>query len=59
MAASDSSGSNLVLRTVYLPKDLDDQLRRLAFDQQKSKNDLIRSAVTTALEVWMKAAAEK
>lgn len=41
--------NNLVLRTVYLPRELDDLLRKLAFEQHKSKNELIRSILQEAL----------
>lgn len=43
--------SNLVLRTVYLPRDLDDWLRREAFEQHKSKNEIIRSYLLEAWEI--------
>ncbi|MDB5194269.1 MAG: hypothetical protein JWN50_283 [Parcubacteria group bacterium] len=48
--ASEST-SRMVLRTVYLPKELDDELRRRAFRQRKSKNELIRAAVQTAFAI--------
>jgi hypothetical protein len=41
--------SNLVLRTVYLPLDLDELLRQLAFEKRVSKNELIRSLLQEAL----------
>src|SRR5687768_12972832 len=47
---------SLVLRTVYLPKDLDDELRQLAFSQGSSKNELIREAVKTAFATWRRQA---
>ncbi len=40
----------LVLRTVYLSKKIDDQLRDLAFMKSVSKNDLIRGFVTEGLK---------
>lgn len=51
MSSRDEAGqnANMVLRTVYLPKEVDDQLKQIAFERQTSKNDLIRSAVTDAL----------
>ena len=36
------SGRNLVLRTMYIDPDVDDQLRTEAFDSRTSKNDLLR-----------------
>jgi predicted DNA-binding protein len=41
-----------VLRTVYLPLDLDERLKGLASAEGLSKNDLIREAVSVALEKW-------
>jgi hypothetical protein len=32
----------MVLRTVYLPRDLDVRLREIAFKEGKSKNEVIR-----------------
>jgi len=49
MQRSYSYDSNLVLRTVYLPRELDDRLRQLAFEQHKSKNEVIRSLLFSAL----------
>jgi len=57
MASRRSEESPLVLRTVYLPQDLDARLRGLAFKEGKSKNDLIREAVSVALEKWSAARA--
>jgi hypothetical protein len=45
-----SYDTNLVLRTVYLPRELDNQLRHLAYQQRKSKNEVIRSILQTALD---------
>lgn len=36
----------MVLRTVYLPPGVDDELRVRAFHSNQTKNDLIREAVT-------------
>ncbi len=50
--ASDKAnlGANMVLRTVYLPLSMDDELRRRAFDWHKSKNEIIRECDHVALE---------
>jgi len=45
MAENDTEETTMVLRTVYLPQELDSQLKRDAFNQGKSKNDIIREAV--------------
>jgi Arc/MetJ-type ribon-helix-helix transcriptional regulator len=37
--------ARMVLRTVYLPPELDEQLRIDSFKLRRSKNDLIRDAV--------------
>ena len=42
---------NMVLRTVYLPKALDQRLRILAFQTELSKNELIRTLVQEALDI--------
>jgi predicted transcriptional regulator len=36
---------NMVLRTVYFPIELDEELKQLAFARSTSKSDLIRRAV--------------
>ena len=43
---------NLVLRTVYISPEVDDKLRAQAFEERKSKNDLIRRYI----DLGMKAA---
>jgi len=40
---------NLVLRSVYLPEELDSRLREFAFLQGRSKGDLIREAIEQGL----------
>ena len=40
----------MVLRTVFLPKAMDEHLRKLAFHQGKSKSQLIREV----LEKWLR-----
>ena len=50
MALVDESDTrNMVLRTVFLPPALDDQLRDVAFHLRVSKGDLIRSLVLNGL----------
>lgn len=41
---------NMVLRTVYLPIDVDGELRRRAFASQTSKNEIIRECIRVALK---------
>ncbi|ETX04362.1 ribbon-helix-helix domain-containing protein [Candidatus Entotheonella palauensis] len=41
---------NMVLRTVYLPKPLDDRLRHMAFETQVSKNEMMRRLLHVGLE---------
>lgn len=40
----------MVLRTVYLPPALDEKLKLRAFQAGRSKNDLIRDAISSALK---------
>lgn len=40
---------NMVLRTVYLPKDLDNKLRDFAFRKGRSKGDLMRELIQESL----------
>lgn len=47
---SKEKTENMVLRTVYLPKALDNQLKNEAFRQSKSKGELIRDLVQMSLE---------
>lgn len=49
MALSNEDTRNMVLRTVFLPPDLDDQLRNVAFNQKMSKGDLIRALIVYGL----------
>lgn len=42
-----SDQENMVLRSVFLPPELDDTLRRLAYEGNCSKGELIRAAVQT------------
>lgn len=46
---ADEVSENMVLRTVYLPKDLDLLLKAAAFRDSKSKNDLIRELIQTGI----------
>lgn len=41
---------NLVLRTIYIDPDVDDQLRTEAFDKRTSKNDLLRKYLRIGME---------
>ncbi len=41
---------SMVLRTVYLPAALDEELKKLAFHGSTSKGDLIRRAVKKLVE---------
>lgn len=45
-----SGPANLVLRTVYLDPEMDEELRTIAFDKKTSKNDLIRSYLKEAMK---------
>lgn len=40
----------MVLRTVYLPFDLDQELKSIAFRDDRSKNDLIRELVKMGMQ---------
>ena len=40
----------MVLRTVYLPFELDQELRSIAFRDNRSKNDLIRELIKTGID---------
>jgi hypothetical protein len=42
---------NLVLRTVYIDPDVDDALRNQAFEQRKSKNDLMRHYIKLGMRM--------
>jgi hypothetical protein len=48
---------NLVLRTIYIDPDVDDQLRREAFDKRTSKNDLLRTYLRLGMETARNATA--
>jgi hypothetical protein len=43
--------ANLVLRTMYIDADIDDELRTEAFDTRTSKNDLLRKYLRLGMEV--------
>lgn len=49
MEANTGHRGNMVLRTVYLPKDVDDDLRQFAFQMQESKNEVIRACIRVGL----------
>jgi len=42
---TDDEQDNMVLRTVYFPIELDEELKQLAFSKSTSKGELIRQAV--------------
>lgn len=53
----DTPDEKLVLRSVYLPGQLDSELKTLAFDMDKSKNDVIRDLLAEkVIELKMKKA---
>jgi hypothetical protein len=41
----EQQSENMVLRTVYLPRELDQQLKTAAFRDARSKNDIIRELI--------------
>jgi hypothetical protein len=47
---------NLVLRTVYIDPDIDDELRNEAFSARTSKNDLFRRYLVLGMEAARQAA---
>jgi hypothetical protein len=49
---------NLVLRTMYIDPEVDDELRTEAFDSRTSKNDLLRKYLRLGMTVAKKQAAE-
>lgn len=48
--AKDVTSENMVLRTVYLPKALDKQLRTIAFEAELSKGELMRVLIAEAMQ---------
>ncbi|MET0336558.1 MAG: hypothetical protein ABW063_02225, partial [Caulobacter sp.] len=48
--AKDVASENMVLRTVYLPKALDKQLRAIAFEVELSKGELMRVLIAEAMQ---------
>lgn len=42
---------SLVLRTIYLPRSLDERLRAFSFKTKKPKGELIRQFVELGLEI--------
>ncbi|MEH6691137.1 MAG: hypothetical protein V7774_08135 [Pseudorhizobium pelagicum] len=41
---------NMVLRTVYLPKSLDNRLKNAAFGRSQSKGELIRDLISISID---------
>ena len=50
--------ANMVLRTVYLPIELDEELKSAALLTQASKNDVIRDLISIGLEKELTLAAK-
>ena len=50
------AAKNLVLRTVYIDPDIDDQLRNQAFAGRTSKNDLFRKYLLLGMQAAHKGA---
>ena len=46
---------DLVMRSVNIPRHLDDRLRQLAFRYRVSKSDIIRAALAIKLAEWERA----
>ena len=44
------SSENMVLRTIYLPKDLDQTLKSAAIRGERSKGDVIRELIQAGLQ---------
>ena len=42
--------ANMVLRTVYLPRELDAKLKIIAFQEDRSKNDIVRELLQEGLD---------
>jgi hypothetical protein len=47
---SDDHPTDLILRTVYLPKEVDRELKGVAFRSERSKNALIRDLIVEAIK---------
>jgi predicted transcriptional regulator len=52
--SGDNEREGMVLRTVYLPERMDNQLRELAHRHRRSKNELVRAAIANRLIDWQK-----
>lgn len=46
---ANTESGHMVLRTVYIPKEVDDQLRQVAFHREVSKNTIIREGIRLVL----------
>lgn len=47
---TQTNEDRMVLRTVYLPPELDAELRKIAFESECSKGDLIRESIRTLID---------
>jgi len=56
---SERPEGNLVLRSVYLPEELDSRLRNIAFLRGRSKGDIIRDVVREGLKRLEEAAVQE
>lgn len=46
---TQTNEDRMVLRTVYLPPELDAELRKIAFESDCSKGDLIRESIRSLI----------
>lgn len=43
---------DMVMRSIYLPPELDAEIRRFAFEKGVTKDDLIRAAIASKVGEW-------